>query len=430
MDLRDVLAHARWFGGKGREIVGVRSVDELELGVVRLAVVEVAYAAGATELYAVGVPAEEGLLAGLGELLERGEPVRSGSGTFSFERGTGYATPGPGERAVEADQSNSSAVLGESQIVKLFRRLEPGPNPDVELTRYLGGQVGLASVPAFAGAIRWQASTGDVFDLALAQEYVADSEDCYETTAAAIVALTGAGDAGPGLAAAERDARSLGEITAELHATLARADDPGLDPRWATADDLAAWRQRGEEELDRALDLLDGETADELGAWAPWIRKELAGLERPTETPLLTRVHGDLHLGQVLRTERGFLVIDFEGDPTRSLAERRLHGSPLRDVACMLCSFDHVARSAMRRAGGGKVLIERWLERSRSAYLDAYEQTLALEKAPFGLDTQLVHAFELEKECSEYVYAATYLPSWLFVPRASMRALTESRARA
>ena len=425
-----MVAHARWFGGKGRQISGMRSVDELELGDVRLVVVEVAYAAGESELYAVGLPREDGLVAALGTLLGRGEPVQSGSGTFSFERGPGYATPQPGERPVGVDQSNSSVVLGESQIVKLFRRLEPGPNPDVELSRYLGGRVGFASVPAFAGAIRWRAPTGDVYDLALAQEYVPGSEDCYEATAAALVALTEAEDLRPALATAEQDARSLGEITAGLHAALVRAKAPGLRPRWATGDDLALWRQRGEEALDRALGLLDGEAAAELGAWAPWIREELAGLERQVKPPLLTRVHGDLHLGQVLRSARGFLVIDFEGDPTRSLAERRLHGSPLRDVACMLRSFDHVARSAMRRAGGGEVRIERWLTCSRGAFLDAYVQTLAEQDAPFRLETGLVRAFELEKECSEYVYAATYLPSWLFVPRASMRALAESGARA
>ena len=131
----------------------------------------------------------------------------------------------------------------------------------------------------------------------------------------------------------------------------------------------------------------------------------------------------------------GYRIVDFEGQPTRSLEDRRAHQSPLRDVASMLRSLDHVGRSARRRAverNGGPVEspgldIEAWLRRSRERFLDAYRSGLRESRAPIVVDPGLLRAFEIDQEVYEYIYASTWMPSWLWAPDESMRALLEDR---
>ncbi len=151
---------------------------------------------------------------------------------------------------------------------------------------------------------------------------------------------------------------------------------------------------------------------------------------------MLTRVHGDYHLGQVLLAPDGYRIIDFEGEPTRSLDERRAHASPLRDVASMLRSIDHVGRSARRRAierNGGPVAspgldLEGWLRRSRERFIEAYRAGLREAGAPIQFDAGLLRAFEVDKEVYEYIYASTWLPSWLWAPDESMHGMFEDGA--
>jgi predicted trehalose synthase len=147
--------------------------------------------------------------------------------------------------------------------------------------------------------------------------------------------------------------------------------------------------------------------------------------------PIVTRVHADYHLGQVLVAPDGFRIVDFEGEPTRSPGERRAHRSPLRDVASMLRSLDHVGRSAGHRAeerNGGPISspgfeLDAWLVRARERFLTAYAAGLRREGASIPIDPALLRAFEIEKECYEFVYAATYLPEWLWAPTEGMRGL-------
>ncbi len=159
--------------------------------------------------------------------------------------------------------------------------------------------------------------------------------------------------------------------------------------------------------------------------------EELTLFEALATTPLLTRVHGDYHLGQVLVARDGYRIVDFEGEPLRPLADRRAHGSPLRDVASMLRSLDHVGRSAGRRAierGGGPLEaagldLEAWLRRSRERFLEAYTAGLREGGSVIVVDPALIRAFEIEKECYEFIYASTYLPSWLWAPTEGLRGL-------
>ncbi|MEA2611166.1 MAG: maltose alpha-D-glucosyltransferase / alpha-amylase, partial [Chloroflexota bacterium] len=227
-------------------------------------------------------------------------------------------------------------------------------------------------------------------------------------------------------------ASDLGELTAGLHASLADARGiPDFEPRPATRDELRAWARKARTQLSRAIDIAPGEAGRLLHELAPRIAAELTVFEALPSPPLLTRIHGDYHLGQVLIAPDGFRIVDFEGEPTRPLDERRAHQSPLRDVASMLRSLDHVGRSASRRAearNGGPLEaagldIDGWLLRSRTRFLDAYRARLREAGAPITVDPDLIRAFEIEKECYEFIYAATYLPSWLWAPTEGMRGL-------
>ncbi len=141
------------------------------------------------------------------------------------------------------------------------------------------------------------------------------------------------------------------------------------------------------------------------------------------------RIHGDLHLGQLLRLPDGYQIIDFEGDPLLPLEQRRALASPLRDVATMIRSLDHVASSARRRAtlrAGGPLGhvgldLDAWFDRARARFLAAYRRGLRSVGSPIDVDEALLHAFELDKECLETTYAATFLPSWLEIATAGMQ---------
>jgi predicted trehalose synthase len=171
---------------------------------------------------------------------------------------------------------------------------------------------------------------------------------------------------------------------------------------------------------------------------APEIAEQLTVLEALPSVPLVTRVHGDFHLGQIVTTPDGFRIVDFEGEPTRTLEERRRHNSPLRDVASMLRSIDHAGRSASRRAEKSRgrpveapgLDIEMWLVRARERFVESYRRSLRELGAPIAVDDDLLRAFEFEKETYEFIYAVTYLPEWLWASVEGMRGLVaEARAR-
>jgi maltose alpha-D-glucosyltransferase/alpha-amylase len=338
------------------------------------------------------------------------------------------------ERALGADQSNTSVVLGERALLKTYRRLETGLNPELELVAFL---TEVARFPAVAPLVGYaeivSASTG-ASTVAIAQTYVAGGDDAYESIAEGLVGWLLA----PGHVSVEfatEVAAEIGSLTAGLHAAL--ADDRGLPeftPREATRDELRAWARHAQRQLVRAVEVTPGDAGRFLHERASAISAELTVFEALSSTPLLTRVHGDYHLGQVVIAADGYRIVDFEGEPLRPLAERQAHGSPLRDVACMLRSLDHVGRSAGRRAieRNGRPLdragldLDAWLRRAGERFLEAYRAGLRDEGAPIDVDPALLRAFEIEKETYEFIYASTYLPSWLWAPSEGMRALLDS----
>ncbi len=341
------------------------------------------------------------------------------------------------ERALGADQSNTSVVVGERVLVKAYRRLETGLNPELELLAFLGEEAGFGAVAPLAGYAELVSATGGTSTIAIAQAFVADGVDAFESIAESLTGWLLA----PGVVSVEfatEVAVDLGSLTAGLHAALGDARGiPEFEPRSVTRDELRAWGLAARRQLVRAVDVTSGEAGRVLRELASAAAAELTVFEALATTPLLTRIHGDYHLGQVLVASDGYRIIDFEGEPLRPIEERRAHASPLRDIASMLRSLDHVGRSAGRRAvarNGGPLAtpgldLDGWLGRSRERFLDAYRAGLRDAGSPIVVDPGLIRAFEIEKECYEFVYAGTYLPSWLWAPTEGLRGLFERPAR-
>ena len=339
-----------------------------------------------------------------------------------------------GERALGADQSNTSVVLGEAVLLKAFRRLQPGLNPELELGAYLSEEAGFAAVAPLAGFAELVSSRHGTETIAVAQAFIDDGADAYESIAEGLTAWILA----PGEVSVEfatEVAADLGTLTAGLHGALAAARGvPDLEPRDASRAELKAWSRAARRGLAGATEVVTGEAAIVLRDLSPRIAEAFEAFEASATLPLLTRIHADYHLGQVLIAPDGYRIVDFEGDPLRTIEERRALDSPLRDVASMLRSLDHVGRSAGRRAvseNGGPVAspgldLPGWLHRSRERFLASYRAGIREAGAPIVLDPTLLRAFELDKECREFIYAATYLPSWLWAPTEGLRGLFDA----
>jgi trehalose synthase-fused probable maltokinase len=471
---REPIETARWYGAKGRPIESLALAEAFDLGGgAVLAIVDVAEAGGGARRYSLPLRHDpDGSMAvaidGDGTWRSLATAIAEGRTVAAVpKRARVPGTPGPvsaalvcrpasalpalapggageiaaaTERPLGLDQSNTSVVLAERLLLKAYRRLEDGLNPDLEVNAYLAEEVGFPAVPRLAGFAEVVAASGgsaSASTVAILQEFVADAVDVYETTADRLAAWILA----PGEVTVEfatEEAADLGELTAALHAALAGgAGVPGFEPRAATRDELRAWRRAAHVQLQRAIDALGGPEGEAVRAMAPTIAEQLTVIEATPAVPLVIRVHADLHLGQVIVAPDGYRIVDFEGEPTRPIDERRRHHSPLRDVASMLRSIDHVGRSARRRArerSGGPVAspgldIEAWLRRARERFLESYRRGLREHGAAIEVDEDLLRAFEFEKETYEFLYAATYLPEWLWAPLEGMTALVaEARA--
>ena len=344
------------------------------------------------------------------------------------------APAGPGtERDLGADQSNTSVVLGEQLLLKAYRRLQPGLNPDLEMTAFLSEEAGFSAVPRLAGFVEVITQRGGATTVAMLQEFIADGADAFESIAEALTGWLLA----PGEVNAEHAteiAADLGTLTAGLHAAVMDGHGlPEMAPREATRDDVRGWATAAHEHLANALEVASGAAGGVVQDLAPRIAESITVIDALPTAPEVIRAHGDYHLGQVLIAPDGFRIIDFEGEPLSSPEQRRAHRPALRDVASMLRSIDHVARSARRRAEGRRdgpldrpgLDIDAWIARSRERFLEAYRAGLVERRVWLDLDADLLHAFEVDKELYEFAYAATYLPTWLYAPMEGMRALFE-----
>jgi len=340
------------------------------------------------------------------------------------------------ERDLGADQSNTSVVLDERLVLKAYRRLQPGLNPDLEMTAFLSEETGFPAVPRLAGFAELVSARDGTTTIAMAQEYVAEGADAFESLADTIAGWLAA----PGELSVEfatEVASDLGTLTAGLHAALSDGRGlPDMAPREATRDEIRSWARDARTHLDTALDVTTGEARATLRELAPQIAEALTILDAVPTAPEVIRAHGDYHLGQLLLAPDGFRIVDFEGEPLQPPEVRRAHRSPLRDVASMLRSLDHVARSGRRRAevaNGGPLEhtgldLDGWIGRARERFLEAYQAGLREGRVWIDLDPALLRAFEIDKELYEFAYATTYLPAWLYAPIGGMRALFDGSA--
>jgi predicted trehalose synthase len=349
-------------------------------------------------------------------MADGGRQLEGQQGRFTLERGLAMEGLLPGGRAAAdaltehslgVEQSNTSIRLGDRLMLKIYRLLEPGINPELEVTEFLT-EAGFGHAPLAAGSARYLPNEGDAEPAAVAivQSQVPSRGDAW----AWMLDRLGSPPGGPieGLAAAAE----IGGVTAELHDALqSEPDRPGFPSRAATAEELAAWRTGWEEQLDAAIAALEGEDRGRLAGLAPAARRVFDAIG---EAPMawVSRIHGDYHLGQLLATDAGFVVTDFEGEPARPLAERRRPSSPLRDVAGMLRSLDYAARSAERSRADFEP--DPWLSDARAALLNAYGGSA---------DPSLLAAFELEKACYEIRYEANFRPDWVPLPLGAVERL-------
>jgi maltokinase len=390
---------ARWFAGKARTVAGVAVAEELG----ELALADVTYADGGRERYLL-LADERTPWAPLLAALADGPLAGNAGGRLELRPGPTFgAAPLPdGPATIPAtDQTNTLAVLGGRLLVKAYRRLEPGVHPEVELLAALAGTD--APVPGYGGSLHHVDADGTETAIAVLQEFIPGAEDGWEAPLDRLAATLRGEDGGDPIA----PYAAAGAIVARLHAALIVT----LGEHAGGAAHLAAWRAEAEATLDAAA-----AHDEELAALAPQVREELAAFAGVAPPPL-ARTHGDLHYAQLLRAPgHRVAVIDFEGDPIRPLAARRVSDTPLRDLACLLRSIDHMGSAAARRAGGADP--SAWIEAAMAAAFAAYE-----DHAPVPVDRALLRALEVAKECGEYVYAQRVLPEWLYAPRLGMRRL-------
>ncbi|MGW1215587.1 maltokinase N-terminal cap-like domain-containing protein [Streptomyces sp. NPDC002499] len=425
--LREWLPRQRWFAGKGRPVTGFTLVAATELlpagsrlGLYHLLVVaEQPQSSGDCYQLLIGVRealpprlapalighAEEGALAGRtvydalydtrpAEVLLEALRTQARIGGLRFERDPGQEIDEDlVPRLMTAEQSNSSVVYGDTFILKLLRRIVPGVNPDLELPLALARE-GSPRVPAPTAWLRSELD-GQSYVLGVLQPFVRGATDGWELALRELAKgedFTG-------------EARALGRATAEVHTALARAL-PTVTLGHAQLRPL----------VDGMVERLDA-AAQAVPALRPYVLglhsafEALADLAAEGHTWTAQRIHGDLHLGQCLRSADGeWSLIDFEGEPSKPLAERRLPQPVARDVAGMLRSFDYAAHSAGPPA-------PEWAAACRAAYCSGYAEAAGTDPRT---DPVLLRAYETDKAIYEVVYEARHRPDWLPVPMAAI----------
>jgi maltose alpha-D-glucosyltransferase / alpha-amylase len=523
------LPTRRWFAGKARRIRAVTVTDALPLAgpragpPARVLMARVDFIEGEAETYAMPLVLLEGERAErlaadaprsvVARLERRGEPAVLAEALVDPEVGralldavrrrrrlrgtdggvlTGRPSPAlrevldgdePPEPAIfRAEQSNTSVIFGQSLILKLFRRVEDGVNPDLELGRYLADRARFPHTPRVAGALEYQRDGGEPTTLAILHEFVPNEGDAWQYTRDALgrfaeEVVTERIHPGAEPPEAERDtlleragrpipeeadevigsylqsAQLMGQRLAELHAALAGdGTDPALAAEPVTPHYQRSVYQSARNLTGRTMQLLrralpalgerDRADAEDLLARDGDVLRRFSALIDRRVRAARIRVHGDLHLGQVLFTGRDFLIIDFEGEPSRSLSERRVKRTPLRDVAGMLRSFHYAAVTALLDAVA-RGLVEadsdaarelaawgaHWNDWVSAAFLGSYLATAGdapwIPADPDALALVLDTAL-LEKAIYELAYELNNRPDWVAVPLRGIRDLLDA----
>jgi len=503
--LPNYIAQQRWFGGKSKTIRTARVVSSTPIDAQSvIALVELSYTGDTKDLYQLPLALlPEKQTAGIKEASPRaiiatlnqpGEPMvlfdATASPTFRSTllslilnetpatttdlTSTQSTTLDPTQftnltsRVGSAEQSNTSILYGDHAILKLFRRLSPGENPDVEIARFLTEVAHFPYIPAYLGDLH---RSEDATTIAFLQTFAANQGDgwswtldelarFYESVAgcpAPSSPIPTPNYANPAPATEEITehaalyldaAHLIGQRTAEMHLALATdSPDPAFTPEPTTNEDLAQDRERIDEQTLAALTALEAALpnlpadiapiAAQLIAAKPQLNARAQSLAGdPTLYGARTRIHGDYHLGQLLRTGNGFLIVDFEGEPAKPLAARRRKQSPLRDVAGMLRSFSYAARSALNtftqrhpeKLATLDLWATAWENAAANAFLTGYRETLA--KNPLSPSEQeaqtMLTALLLEKALYELLYELNNRPTWLSIALNGLLTLTQT----
>jgi len=503
--LPEFLLKQRWFGGKARKIRSAELTDVVRLPLpsqeALLLTVTVKYADSTDESYAVPVlrvtdatpasdsePASlrvqsdpgapplvltdavknEEFLSALLELIQRRATLQGEKGELRALQTAAYSRLNPPSterlkpRAAGAEQSNTSVIYGSLLIMKLFRRMQEGINPDLEIGKFLTEKTSFANVPLLAGSLEYHSRDGKRSVQGILQQFVPNEGDAWSYTLRSLaefydgvgrhLSKSGARSSGesrgedPGVlefASAAvvpylGSAELLGQRTAEMHLALAsEPHDPSFVPEAFTMEFQRSLEQSVVNLMTRVFSLLRDKIptlpedqqikAIELARLEEVIASRFRGaLSRPIQA-MRTRIHGDYHLGQVLRTESDFMIIDFEGEPARPIAERRIKRSPLQDVAGMLRSFHYAAfapllgenKMHLDEAGRLSAWAESWNVWVADRFLAKYFSTAGtasyLPKSEEDTRT-LLELHLLEKAIYELGYELNNRPTWVGIP--------------
>jgi maltokinase len=463
--LHDYVGSARWFGGKGRDftVVDVRRAGLLDGSTagaphVGIELVTLAYADGGSETYQVPLSyydsfqerLEHALVGSwqdqaLGTLhaydaLHDKEATALWLQAFADEAKVGDLTfhrlPGH-ELDLEAhstlfsgEQSNSSVAFGDDSLMKVFRKVTPGRNPDVVIHRALTEQ-GSEHVAALYGWLELEVGADEPMYLAMLQQFLRTASDGWDLALTSVRDLFAEADLHADEVGGDfaGEAERLGVATAEVHDALAQQ----FPTRTWGPEDLAALSEAMLHRLDAAL-----EVVPELAEHADGLRRTFRGvadLGTAGETATAQRVHGDFHLGQTLRTVKGWKIVDFEGEPAKPLAERVRPDLVWRDVAGMLRSFDYAAHAVVEdfRAdeNANRQIAFRaaeWADRNQAAFVRGYSETS--DRTPGdGLSEHqdaILRAYMADKAVYEAVYETRNRPSWLPIPLGAIARITRA----
>jgi maltokinase len=427
--LIDFVREQRWFGSKSRNVSHATIIDRSTLRDtdprLEVQLIEIRFDTGTHETYqllvdggydALGDPRQ---VRELVHMIRGGARLPAGEGIVEFAGVEGFAGFGQElreARPVGGEQSNTSIVFDEELILKVFRRLEAGINPELELLRFLTEHE-FENIAQLAG---WYAYAGRPMDatLGILQRYVSNGQDGWE------LALDTMADDSEGFL---QRLHRLGEVTGTMHTILGSdTADPSFCPEQPSSESLGLLTATIDDEIESIfLELPDGnEDVAPIRGRGEEVRERLRLWSQVGGIGRVIRHHGDFHLGQTLWAGDDWVVLDFEGEPARSLPERRRKRSPLRDVAGMLRSFAYAASAANLLRG--VELPSGWEARARAEFLAGYRSTIDPNLVPSGgaMD-KLLAVFELEKAVYELRYELNNRPDWVKIPVAGILRMLE-----
>jgi maltose alpha-D-glucosyltransferase/alpha-amylase len=414
---------------------------------------------GAREGTLVDMATDERFIAMLLEMMGRGESIESDGRTLEFAPGINFP-PGPialggAVRAIDTEQSNTTALVGNRFVVKLFRRVEPGINPEVEVGRFLTDIAAFPNAPALLGSA--ELVEGDARSaLAVVHAFVENQGEAWTVTSAFLdrfvdeQRLLATDDAAQSdeLQAYQRLMALIARRLGQMQLALASRDDiEAFRPEPMQPEDASAWVHSVMQRAERVHDSLgqrrhklaeaDRTLADQVLARAPELERRLGALLPDPPDGRKIRHHGDFHLGQILIAKDDAYIIDFEGEPRRSMGDRRRKAPPARDVAGLVRSIDYSATAALGRAlksapDEGRIAraLDVWRERSAETFIAAYRETM-LDRMLWPSKREdadgVLDFFLIEKVYYEIEYELSYRPDWLRVPLAGLVRLLTSR---